>query len=157
MPELGDGAMGLNVGSGGRWLHPQMIKLDLAEGTEVDIRGRAEQLPFRSASCSVVVKEKTLEHMQNPALAVEEMYRTLRPAGWLCCQVPLVIGYHPGLHDFWRFAREGASELPGSAGFECQEVGIAGGPSTGFYEIAVGWAAMGCSSIWSLLASWHQF
>ena len=75
------------------------------------------------------------------------MYRVLQEGGTLYCQLPFIIGYHPGPTDYWRFTKEGIRELVEHAGFVCEEVEIAVGPATGFYRIAVEFFAIVMSSV----------
>jgi SAM-dependent methyltransferase len=128
-----------------------MLNLDFTRTPQVDVCGDAETLPFAPGSFSVVVTQETLEHVRDPRSALAEIHRVLCEGGWLYCQVPFVIGYHPGPFDFVRWSREGIRELVQCAGFECREVGISVGPATGFYRIAVEFWAVLCSSVWRKL------
>lgn len=132
----------LNVGSGHSRRLSQTTNFDYVQTPTVDCRGAAERLPFRSGAFNVVITQETLEHVREPDVAVSEMYRVLTPGGLLYCQVPFVIGYHPGPTDFWRFSREGIAQILERAGFSCDEIGIAVGPATGFYRIAVEFIAV---------------
>jgi SAM-dependent methyltransferase len=147
--QLESGGRGLNVGAGMTRIHPRIINLDFAGTGQVDVRGDAQALPFAQGSFAVVVTQETLEHVRDPRSAVAEIHRVMCDGGWLYCQVPFVIGYHPGPHDFVRWSREGICELVERAGFECQEVGVSVGPATGFYRIAVEFWAVLFSVLWS--------
>ena len=147
MERLKDGELGLNVGSGTTRLHPAIVNLDLIKNPTVDICAQAEFLPFGNSVFQVVCSQETLEHVQNPPLAIREMYRVLQEGGTLYCQLPFIIGYHPGPTDYWRFTKEGIRELVEHAGFVCEEVEIAVGPATGFYRIAVEFFAIVMSSV----------
>lgn len=137
----------LNVGSGYGRRSPKTTNFDYVQTPSVDCRGAAERLPFRSAAFNVIITQETLEHVREPDVAVSEMYRVLTPGGLLYCQVPFVIGYHPGPTDFWRFSREGIVQILERAGFSCDEIGIAVGPATGFYRIAVEFIAVIASRV----------
>ncbi|MCO5186744.1 MAG: methyltransferase domain-containing protein [Anaerolineae bacterium] len=132
----------INVGSGGTVLHPRMINIDLFAGATINCNARAEQLPFVDNSVRLIVTQEVLEHVQGAQEAAKEMYRALQPNGILYCQVPFVIGYHPGPTDYWRFSKEGIRELIEAAGFQCDEVAVAVGPATGYYRIAVEFASV---------------
>jgi SAM-dependent methyltransferase len=113
----------------------------------VDCIGMAEQLPFRSDTFKVVITQETLEHVREPSTALAEIYRVMMPGGVLYCQLPFVIGYHPGPTDFWRFSRQGIQHIVTKAGFETDEVSIAVGPATGFYRIAVEFVAVTAAAV----------
>lgn len=149
--QLESGGLGLNVGAGMTRIHPRMLNLDFIQTPRVDVCGDAETLPFAPGSFSVVVTQETLEHVRHPRTALAEIHRVLSDGGWLYCQVPFVIGYHPGPRDFVRWSREGICELVRCAGFECREVGISVGPATGFYRIAVEFWAVLFSCVWRKL------
>jgi SAM-dependent methyltransferase len=117
----------------------------------VDFVARAEDLPLEDSSIDLVVTQETLEHVRNPFKAMDEIQRVLKPGGTLYCQLPFVIGYHPGPTDFWRFTREGIVELVRHSGLHCEEVGVSVGPSIGFYRITVEFASTLCETIFSPL------
>jgi SAM-dependent methyltransferase len=134
---LASDELGLNVGAGSTDLHPAVINVDLGLGPAIHCCAKAEHLPFAADSFSLVLSQETLEHVRDPDRALREMNRVLRKDGTLYCQVPFIIGYHPGPTDFWRFTKEGIKEVVERAGFVCDEVSMAVGPATGFYRIAV--------------------
>lgn len=137
LSELNNQGRGLNIGAGTTNLHPKLFNLDIFPNSIIHCCAMAETLPFATESISMIITQETLEHVQEPHRAVREMYRVLKPNGILYCQLPFVIGYHPGPTDFWRFSKEGIQELVEQAGFVCKEVKIAVGPATGLYRILV--------------------
>jgi SAM-dependent methyltransferase len=138
-----NGGKGLNIGSSSSWQNTSVINLDLCTGLLVDCVGDAEVLPFADDSFALVVTQETLEHVGNPEKAMSEIYRVMQPSGLLYCQLPFVIGYHPGPSDFWRFTREGIRQLVERQGFNCEEVSISLGPAVGFYRITTEfWASV---------------
>lgn len=137
----------LNVGSGSTNVAPGVVNLDPVIHSNISCCGAAEQLPFKDETFSLVISQETLEHVRDPFRAVTETFRVLKPGGRFYCQVPFVIGYHPGPTDFWRFSREGIQEMVEQAGFVCEQVGVAVGPGTGFYRIAVEFIAVAAASL----------
>jgi SAM-dependent methyltransferase len=85
----------------------------------------------------LAVSQETVEHVDDPFLAVREIVRVVRPGGKIYLQVPFVIGYHPGPQDYWRFTREGVAVLLRQAGIPAAQIAIAVGPGSGFYRIGV--------------------
>ena len=128
---------GLNIGAGSQRLHPRLLNLDIVTDVNIDCCALAERLLFVNECFAVIVSQETIEHVQEPYHAICEIYRVLEEGGVFYLQVPFIIGYHPGPTDFWRFSREGIRELVEQAGFTVEEIGIAVGPATGFYRIAV--------------------
>jgi SAM-dependent methyltransferase len=140
--QMGSGGRGLNVGAGSSQLHPALINVDIVPGPTIDVCASAECLPFPDETFDLVVSQEVLEHVRDPFRAMQEMRRALKEGGVIYCQVPFIIGYHPGPTDFWRFTREGIRELVEQANLECLEVTMAVGAGTGFYRIAVEFLAV---------------
>lgn len=130
-------ASGLNVGAGKTRLHPKMKNLDVFEGENIDIVSSAEDIPVSDNTFDVIVTQETLEHVQDPFKAMSELYRILKPKGTLYCQLPFIIGYHPGPHDYWRFTKEGVEEIAKREGFTIIERGISVNGGSGYYRISV--------------------
>ena len=137
LARLGPGQRGLNVGARLKRLHARVVNLDIAAGVAVDCRGSALALPFPDGTFDLVVTQETLEHVPNPFLAVGEIVRVLRRGGVLYCQLPFVIGFHPGPHDFWRFTVEGIRELVERAGLSVTVIATSVGGASGYYRISV--------------------
>lgn len=137
MGTLGPGKKGLNIGCGSTRLHSQVLNIDIIETPAVDCVADVQNLPFSDQTFDVIVTQETLEHVADPFRALCEISRVLRNEGVLYCQVPFIIGYHPGPTDFWRFTREGIQQLVQQAGLHCVKLGIAVGPATGLYRILV--------------------
>jgi SAM-dependent methyltransferase len=119
-----------------------MRNLDIDAGPGIDYVARAESIPLPDCSIDLVVTQETLEHVEDPFKAMQEIFRVLKPGGTIYLQLPFIIGYHPGPTDFWRFTREGIVRLVEVTGFEFGDLGLAVGASTGFYRTAVEYFAI---------------
>jgi SAM-dependent methyltransferase len=148
---LGSGSRGLAVGAGSTQLHPAVVNLDLVGGETIDVCAAAEHLPFPDEVFDLVLSQEVLEHVRAPFQAMSEMKRVLKKGGVLYCQVPFIIGYHPGPTDFWRFTREGIQEMTEKAGLTCEELRVAVGPGTGFYRVLVEFLALIAARFWGKL------
>jgi SAM-dependent methyltransferase len=75
------------------------------------------RLPVRDASLDLVVSVNVLEHVAEPARALAELRRALRPGGALFLVAPQSWPLHQAPHDFQRFTRHGLEHLLAGAGF----------------------------------------
>lgn len=131
------GRSGLNIGSGGTHLHPNLKNLDIFPGKYVDIVAKAESIPCENESFDIIVTQETLEHVSDPFKAMEEIKRLLKKEGKAYIQLPFIIGYHPGPTDFLRFTKEGIMELAIRNDLKIIDVGITVGGGSGYYRISV--------------------
>jgi len=137
LSELSTNDVGINIGAGTTNIHKQIRNLDIFTGENIYYVAKAESIPEKDDFFSLAISQEVIEHVADPNLAVREIFRVLKKGGKFYCQVPFIIGYHPGPNDFWRFTKEGLVALLSNAGFEILEIGIAVGAGTGFYRIAV--------------------
>jgi SAM-dependent methyltransferase len=144
---LGDDDWGLNIGSANTRYHPRLLNLDVAASKDVDVVATAERLPFRDDAVACAVSQEVFEHLTDPARAAKEVLRVLRPGGLFYFQVPFIIGFHSGPHDYWRFTHRGVEQLLTAAGFEIVEIGAAVGPGTSMYRIGVEFFATLAASV----------
>ena len=135
--ELNSSDIGINIGAGLTNIHPQIRNLDIFNGKNIFYVSKAEKIPEADDFFSLAISQEVLEHIENPTLAVHEIYRVLKKGGKFYCQIPFIIGYHSGPNDYWRFTKEGIVVLLKKAGFSIEEVGISVGSGTGFYRISV--------------------
>ncbi|NGP76690.1 class I SAM-dependent methyltransferase [Balneolaceae bacterium YR4-1] len=85
-------------------------------------------LPFNDAEFDAVVSDQVLEHVEgNPQLAIDEMFRVLKPNGISVQATCLINPVHGAPKDFWRFTPEGLKHLTKHHG-EVLDVGGWGNP-----------------------------
>ena len=88
--------------------------LDKVADYDPDIVGDVHNLPLENESVDGVICVSLLEHVENPWQAMEEIYRVLKPGGYLYFYVPFLYYYHamPGYYkDFYRFTEDGVRYL----------------------------------------------
>lgn len=85
LDELPPDGLALEVGSGGRRVDPRVVSLEIGWSREVDVTGSVLSLPFPDAVFDLVFSQAVLEHVTDPALAVREMIRVLKPGGLFHC------------------------------------------------------------------------
>jgi SAM-dependent methyltransferase len=88
------------------------VAVDLRLTPLVDIVGNAAQLPLRSDCFDLVFCTQMLEYALDPRQVIAEIYRVLKPGGYLLLSAPAV---HPqdSDRDSWRFLPGALHELLG--------------------------------------------
>lgn len=135
---LPHGAKICDVGAGGRRITPDVVTVDFIPGPGVDIAGDIHALPIPDNTYDCVFCTGTLEHVRDPATAVRELYRILKPGGVIHIDVPFMQGYHPDPTDYWRFTLDGLKLL--CSAFEEIDAGTYIGPTCGLVWISREWA-----------------
>lgn len=145
--EQSDHAFMLNIGAGDMLLHPNMKTTEITDGPGIDYVCSVTSLPMADCSVDLIVSQEVLEHVDDPFLAMREIYRVLKKGSQAYIQLPFIIGYHPCPQDYWRFTKEGIIALANKAGFLEIQSGTTVGPATGYYRISVEFFAILCSVV----------
>ena len=135
---LAPGARVLDAGAGeGQYAHEfarqRYCGVDLGVGDSawnysgLDVVADLTALPFRDGSFDAALHIVTIEHLREPARALEEMARTLAPGAPLLIAAPHEWEVHQAPHDYFRYTRYGLAYLLKYAGFEPVEIRPAGG------------------------------
>ncbi len=80
--------------------------MDFDSSTGADIVGDIHKIPLKNESIDAVICSSVLEHVKNPVIAVNEIYRILKPGGKMFVHVPSTYPYHARKNhyfDYWRF------------------------------------------------------
>jgi SAM-dependent methyltransferase len=108
----------LDVGCGNRPYEPLLPGVAEYVGIDVNhltgrptISGLAYALPFADSSFDTVFSTQTLEHVEEPHIAITEMSRVLRPGGYLILTAPQSWRLHEKPYDFFRYTRFGLQYL----------------------------------------------
>jgi ubiquinone/menaquinone biosynthesis C-methylase UbiE len=83
----------------------------MREGPGVDRVLDLHALDLPDGTAGTVVCVDTLEHVEHPRTAVEEMHRILAPGGLLILSSVFDFPIHGYPNDFWRFTPEGFRSL----------------------------------------------
>ncbi|HLA78487.1 MAG TPA: class I SAM-dependent methyltransferase [Vicinamibacteria bacterium] len=92
-----------------------------------EVVASSSSLPFPDGSMDGVMLTEVLEHLPEPADALREARRVLRPGGWLYVTVPMTWGLHYQPHDYYRFTNWGIAYLLAKSGFEVHRTQRFGG------------------------------
>lgn len=135
---LPEGARVLDAGAGEGRYAPLFARrrycgVDLAVGDATWDYGRLDAvadltaLPFRPGQFAAAIHIVTIEHLAEPARALQEIACALAPGGLLLVAAPHEWEIHQAPHDYFRYTRYGLRYLLEKAGFEVLEVRPAGG------------------------------
>lgn len=89
----------------------EYIGADMREGTGVDIILNLHRVSLHAESAGTVLILDTLEHVEFPRKAIEEIYRILKPNGILIMSSVMNFPIHDHPYDYWRFTPEGFKSL----------------------------------------------
>lgn len=143
----------LDIGCGDRWAAAALpdgtsyVGLDYPTTVAMGYPGRPEvfadasRLPFGDSVFDTLLLLDVLEHLPDPALALREAHRVLRPCGTLILQVPFLYPLHDEPHDFQRWTIYGLRRILIGQGFDVLSEQHSGQPA----ETAAVLAALACA------------
>ena len=82
------------------------VGLDMDLGPGVDLVGNVESLPLKDESVGTLVSVSTLEHVENPISAFDEMHRVIDKTGIIIVTSVFNFPIHAYPNDYWRFTPE---------------------------------------------------
>ncbi len=98
----------------------------------VDLVGTAYEIPEADGAFDCILCTAVLEHLEDPARALRESLRVLRPGGYALYTVPLFWPVHEEPRDFFRYTEFGCRYLFENAGFDIIEIA----PMSGYWITA---------------------
>jgi len=107
-----------------------VIRMGLSNRPTVDLFCDICDLPLEDNSLDLVMSSSILEHVYNPERAVEEMYRVVKPGGYVYAEIPFLRAYHMIPVDYQRYTISGIEQLFKRHGFTLIGKGICSGPFT---------------------------
>ena len=113
------GLFALQPDRGDRW-----VALDIQAGSKPDVVGRGERLPFREGAFDAAVCSEVIEHVEVPAILIDELWRVLRAGGHLLLSSPFLFPIHGDPHDYQRLTETRLRQLLGD--FSRIEIAISG-------------------------------
>lgn len=133
-------AVDLHLGSGNIPIADWIINLDIYPYENVDITADIHSLPISDNSADTIICSAVLEHVKDPRIAVQEIWRVLKPGGLAFCYMPFMCGFHASPDDYSRLTLEGMKILFNE--FNIIELGVGGGPTSGFLWLFQEWFAI---------------
>jgi SAM-dependent methyltransferase len=86
-----------------------------------------DMTPIEDNSIGLVLLLESLEHIEQPQRAVDEIFRILKPGGLLILTTVMAMGIHRCPKDYWRFCPDGMESLMKQ--FEILDFTLEGEPS----------------------------
>lgn len=130
----------INIGSGSKIINKKVINIDCYPYEGVSIVALAENLPFNNNSIDIIICDYILEHVKDPKMIVDEIYRVLKAGGLVYVGLPFIIGYHSAPGDYFRWTKNGVQELLNR--FEEIELKPAYGPTSAMTNILGEWLSI---------------
>lgn len=115
--ELPHNGVILDIGAGGRQIAPNVIGVDFILYKNTRVVSDIHSLSFANESVDTIFCTGTLEHIDNPIQALNEIHRILKPQGILHIEVPFMQPFHKDPEDYWRWTLDGIKLLASQNGF----------------------------------------
>jgi len=89
----------------------KVVGFDMPGNAHADLHGSIDALPVEDGSFDVVLCLQVLEHVADPAAAVRELRRVVRPGGRVLASTHGIYPFHPNPEDLWRWTHSGLDRL----------------------------------------------
>lgn len=102
----------LDIGSGNRALdNPRIVRADVVLTPYVDVIADAHDLPFRDESFGLVYASAVFEHLHTPWQAADEIWRVLKPGGYVVADCNFVFPFHGYPAVYFNASGEGLKRI----------------------------------------------
>lgn len=120
---LTDAQVALDFGAGRQHFDdPCIIKLDIVFDDTLDVVGDLHEIPLKSESVDFAFGSAVMEHVRNPGKAISEIYRILKPGGFVYADWSFLAAYHGYPHHYSNVTIQGIKEA--FCDFTCLQVGV---------------------------------
>lgn len=85
----------------------KVVSFDIYASPESHFVADAHDIPLPNNCFDAVIIQAVLEHVIEPSVVVEEIYRVLKPSGLVYSETPFMQHVHEGAYDFTRFTELG--------------------------------------------------
>ena len=93
------------------------IRMDVVDRKDVDIVGRADNIPLKDESIDSIICTQVFEHLDTPFESAAELFRVVKKGGHVLVTVPQMNELHEEPHDYFRYTNFGMHTVFEKAGF----------------------------------------
>lgn len=104
---VGGGTVGKGMEELYRLQQYKVVSFDIYASPSAQFVADAHDIPLPANYFDAVIIQAVLEHVIEPAIVVEEIYRVLKPSGLVYSETPFMQHVHEGAYDFTRFTELG--------------------------------------------------
>jgi SAM-dependent methyltransferase len=105
----------------------EYVGMEMNPKSDEDVKGSVLAIPFDAAAFDSAMCLEVIEHVPDPMRALTELFRVLKPGGYLYLTTPQMWYAHYEPHDFFRYTNHGLRHLLTEAGFEMVNLERTGG------------------------------
>lgn len=87
-------------------------------GNKADVFYDGHTFPFKDNYFDCAISTQVLEHVPDPQRCLDELFRVIKPGGYVMLSVPFLQEEHGGPYDFQRYTEFGLRVLVEKSGFE---------------------------------------
>ena len=136
-----DDGIYIDIGGTGN-IHPSVVNINISASDTTHIVSDGQRLPFEDNSIDGIFTLLVLEHVQHPDRIAREIFRVLKPGGFVFATLPFIQVMHNNPKDYYRYTEDGIKTL--FSDFQTQELQIAAGPSAAVIWILKEYLAILC-------------
>lgn len=96
----------------------EYIRMDIQHRENIDLVGSADNIPVVDESFDAVVCTQVFEHLKHPQKSAQEIFRVLKPGGFVLITAPQMNELHEEPNDFFRYTSYGLISIFESIGFK---------------------------------------
>lgn len=100
----------LDLGCGDRSMDG-VVGMEYVDWPGNSLRGDCLSLPFRDNCADLILSQAVLEHVTNPDIAMQEMFRILRPGGILYVEIAFMQPVHMAPYHYFNVTPHGLTWL----------------------------------------------
>ena len=112
LQSLTDAQIVVDAGCGNMELDdPCLIRMDVVLTPYVDVVGDLHAIPFKPGSIDFIFSLAVVEHLRHPFLAADQMYKTLKPGGYVYGECNFIFAYHGYPHHYFNATLHGMKQI----------------------------------------------